>query len=85
MVLIAMAVALCTFIEAKAIWKSIQRLHDRLDFIEQRLGETYDAASEAARIAGTAKQVSLNAWNDSKTRHSELLSRLPQSADDSAL
>lgn len=75
-VVAAVGFALVAFVELVVIRKLIQKLSDKVDVLSDIVTNAQDQVKEVTRIATTAKQVSLNAWDDAKKRHTEIISAI---------
>ena len=72
--LIAFIFAASAFFGAVTIRKLMQKLNDKIDAMDMRLLNMQIHIEEIVHEATAAKQVSLNAWNDAKSRHVEIIS-----------
>ncbi len=72
--LIAFVFAASAFFEAVTTRKLIQKLNDKIDAMDMRLLDMQSQVDEIVHEATAAKQVSLNAWEDAKSRHVEIIS-----------
>jgi hypothetical protein len=72
--LIAFIFAGSAFFEAVTTRKLIQKLNDKIDAMDMRLLDMQSQVEEIVHEATAAKQVSLNAWEDAKSRHVEIIS-----------
>lgn len=72
--LIAFIFAAAAFFEAVTIRKLLQKLNDKVDSLDAIVVNVETQVADAAHEAVTAKQVSLNAWDEVKKRHAEVIS-----------
>lgn len=71
--LIVFILAAGTFYKAVTIRKLVQKLNEKIDTMDMRLLEIHIQVEEIVHQATAAKQVSLNAWDDAKSRHVEII------------
>ncbi len=81
--LITLACAALVFIEVVTTRKLIQKLSDKIDVMDMRLLDMQTQVDEIVHEATAAKQVSLNAWDDARKRHIEIILAVKESREDS--
>ncbi|OOG11311.1 hypothetical protein [Pseudomonas sp. C9] len=72
--LIALIFAAAAFFEAVTIRKLLHKLNDKIDTLDAIVVNLESQVADAAHETASAKQVALNAWDDAKSRHFEIIS-----------
>lgn len=72
--LIALVFAAAAFYEALAIRKLLNKLNDKVDKLDAIVVNLESQVADAAHEAASAKQVALNAWDDAKKHHADVIS-----------
>jgi hypothetical protein len=80
--LIALVFATAAFYEALTIRKLLQKLNDKVDALDAIVVNLESQVADGAHEAASGKQVALNAWDDAKMRHIEIVSAVIDSRDD---
>ncbi|MBV4519704.1 hypothetical protein KVG88_06485 [Pseudomonas sp. SWRI74] len=80
--LVTLIFAAAAFFEAVTIRKLLQKLNDKVDNLDAIVVNLESQAADTAHEAASAKQVALNAWDDAKMRHIEIISAMNNSKDD---
>jgi hypothetical protein len=80
--LIAFVFAAAAFYEALTIRKLLHKLNDKVDTLDAIVVNLESLAADAAHEAASAKQVALNAWEDAKSRHVEIISVVNNAKED---
>ncbi|MGO4102272.1 alanine-zipper protein [Pseudomonas sp. TAF7] len=83
--LIALVFATAAFCEALTIRRLLHKLNDKVDQLDAIVVNLESQVADAAHEASSAKQVALNAWDDAKKRHADVISAVENVRDSGIL